>query len=150
MSPWGLALVEPWALERTSTLFGSSSQSLDTKQLSSIQRPTEALRLNPELFPFVSMTNYVTKHALGQVPISTTCQKPSSTSFYCCNISCIQIFQECVIKHWVIFLFHKLYLTCSFRLDANKQNPKDKDVTWRIMKIKEGVKAHWNFGSGFI
>lgn len=35
-------------------------------------------------------------------------------------------------------------------MNTNKQKPKDKDVTWRSRKIKERVKAHWNFGSGSI
>jgi hypothetical protein len=30
------------------------------------------------------------------------------------------------------FLFHKLYATCSFGLNTQKQNPKEKDVIWRI------------------
>lgn len=138
MCPQGLVQVGPWILERTRTWFGSGSWWLDTEQLSSIQRPTVALRLSPEIFPFASMTNYVTKHFLGQVPIFSTCQKPSSTSFYCCNFSCIQIFQDCIIKHWVIFFF---YLTCSFGLNTNKQNPKDKDVTCRIHKNRRESKS---------
>lgn len=141
MCPQGLVQVGPWILERTSTWFGSGSWSLDTKQLSSNQRPTAALRLIPELFPFASMTNYVTKHFLGQVPIFPTCQKPSSTSFYCWNFSCTQIFQDCIIKHWVIFLFHKLYLACSFGLNTNKQSPKERDVTCRIHKNRRESKS---------